>query len=256
MENTDKEKIEYLDKYREIFEKHGFFVNIENNLVKIRKDDFLIEGNSVNTFWTAEGVLCSKDYDFYSEDDYVMIDIGLNIGITSLHFAQNKNIKKIYGFEPFRETFNQAVNNLKNNTHLARKIEIFNFGIGDNNESMIISYNKNLPGSMSSKIDRYKNLEQNQEIKIKKASLVFEEIFKKHKEKFFLKVDCEGAEFDIIKDLENHSLIKKIEVLCLEWHFKNPKEIIDILQRNNFVVFNKELIKDEIGFIRAVKKYE
>lgn len=253
MENIDIEKNKYLEKYKEKFFNAGFFVEIKDSLVKINKEDFVIEGNSSNTFWTAEGVLCSKEYDFYSNDDYIMVDIGLNIGITSLYFAQNQNIKKIYGFEPFVETFKQAQNNLKNNPRLSEKIEIFNFGIGDRDELLNISYNKDLPGAMSTSIDRYKNLGQNQEIKVFKASSIFGEIFKKHTEKFFFKIDCEGSEFDILKELNNSGLIKKIDVLCLEWHFKNPKEIIDILQRNNFVVFNKEIIKDEIGFIRAVK---
>lgn len=48
-------------------------------------------------------------------DDYVVIDIGMNIGIASLFFAAKKEVVKVYGFEPFEDTYNQAIENFKRN---------------------------------------------------------------------------------------------------------------------------------------------
>ncbi|MDR2839810.1 MAG: hypothetical protein LBV75_00880, partial [Paludibacter sp.] len=120
------------DESIQILNNKAYTVNADENGVRISSDKLTIEGKSENTLWTSAAVLCSEDYHFADADQkYVVFDIGLNIAVTSLYLSQQKNIVKIYGFEPFKETFLQAEQNLLLNPELATKIQIFNFGLSD-----------------------------------------------------------------------------------------------------------------------------
>jgi FkbM family methyltransferase len=61
-----------------------------------------------------------------------------------------------------------------------------------------------------------------------------------------LKLDVEGAEYDIVQRLLSHSAIYKIKELHVEWHDaffddKNSKDILRELAEKNIPVFNWEL---------------
>lgn len=256
----DKEKKEidifeeYLLKYKDIFKRNGYDVSVEESKVRIKGNSLDVIGDTLNTFWTGEGVLCKEDYLFYSKEDFVMVDIGLNIGLTSLSMARMDNIVKIYAYEPFSSTFRQAEVNMKRNSHLAKKINIFCYGLGDSDKKIIMNYNPELPGSMSSVKERFEENEntKKEEIIIKKSSRIFKDIIKNNKYPIFLKMDCEGAEEEILFDLYRANLLKEIKVMVLEWHFKYPEKIISILKKNDFIIFNENVLDSELGMIRAV----
>lgn len=247
-------KTDLLDTYKEKFNKDGYSVARIDNKIRIWNNDLIIEGVADNTLWTADAVLCLDEYHFDIDEKYVMFDIGLNLGITSLHKARDKNCVKIYGYEPFEPTFKLAQNNMDLNPKLSGKISIFDFGLGDTDKEMDINYNPDRPGAMSSVKNRFPECGKTEKIKIKRASSVLAPLFKKHKQKIFLKIDCEGAEKEILPDLDNAGLLNKADVIVMEWHFENPKWIIDLLKKNGFVVFCVSDVPNEIGMIRAYRR--
>lgn len=242
-----------MSKYEKYFADYGYKLSIRDNFIySIEGNNLKICGNSENVFWTAQDVICKNVYDFNSNEDFIMIDIGLNVGMAALSMSRKKNIIKVYGYEPFSPTFEQAVKNLKANPHLSDKLQIFNFGLGSEDEILDLNYNSEFSGSMSSIKNRFPDSMQVERIEIKKASSIISQIIDNHKEKIFLKIDCEGAEENILEDLDNENLLEKINIICMEWHFKEPENLIGILKNNDFVVFSEETMKDELGFIRAV----
>lgn len=257
VEENNQKKVyeEYLEKYKNIFNNEGYDISIPNKeVVHIKGNGLDIIGNAVNTFWTAEDVLCKKDYMFYSEKKYIMIDIGLNIGLTSLSMARNENIVKIYGYEPFEPTFEQAKINMNRNPDLAKKIEIFKYGLGSKDEFLEMNYNPERPGAMSSIKNIAESSQIIEKIEIKRASTVLDRIFLENNiYDIFVKMDCEGAEKSIIMELRESDLLQKINLFVLEWHFEYPQDIIKILTDNHFIVFNKETVKNELGFITAIR---
>src|SRR6185312_6672086 len=44
-----------------------------------------------------------------TEKKIALIDIGMNVGITSLFYASKPNVEKVFSFEPFVPTFNMTV---------------------------------------------------------------------------------------------------------------------------------------------------
>jgi FkbM family methyltransferase len=212
-------------------------------------------GNSENA---ACAVLQKEEYNFYglADEKFAVIDIGLNIGLTSLYLSQKKEVTQVYGFEPFKETFRQAEENLKLNPELAKKISIFNFGLGNRNETKTLHYNPEKPGMMSTVVDRFPtdNTETNETIEIRKASEVLLPIIEQHSENIMLKMDCEGAEHYILPDLAVSGVLQKIKIIIMEWHVNNPEFYVRLLRSNGFTVFCTHEIVNYQGIIRAVRQ--
>ena len=81
-------------------------------------------------FFIIKEVFIEKDYNLLSQESFVVFDIGMNIGISSLFFGLKNNVDKIYSFEPVVPTYDQALHNLELNPSYSNKIDAFNFGLG------------------------------------------------------------------------------------------------------------------------------
>lgn len=242
-----------MQKYIEDLKKSGFEVFRAHNKFIIRNSALTIMGTAENTIWTAHGILCEECYGFSCAEDYIVFDIGLNIGISALYFAKNPRIKHIYGFEPFEHTFRQALLNLENNKELSTKITACNFGVGRSSCEITMAYNPDLPGSMSTMVDRFAGKGPLEKATIKNVADVFKPIMAKHKEKILLKMDCEGGEYEIIPELEAHGLLSRVDAIQMEWHFSFPQKLIDILKRNGFTSFYNQSVVNELGYIHSVR---
>ncbi len=242
-----------------LFAEKGYDVSQNGDTIKISGKDIILECKSTGSLHAAQTVLCCQEYNFTINRPFVMFDIGLNLGFTSLFMAKNKLCSQIYGYEPFLPTFQQAERNLLLNPNLSQKIQIFNFGLGKEKKTSQIVYNPNKPGSMSSVKNLFEDKAQNnktftdENIKIEKVSEIFEPLFKCHNEAIFLKIDCEGAEWEILPELASSNLLKKIDVIVMEWHFDSPEPLIDLLLKENFKVFWNTDLNGQTGMIRAVK---
>ncbi len=250
-----KIKKNIIDKYYKSFDCTGYSVKrLKDKSIEIKNKNLRIIGKANNTLWTAKEVLCNENYSFSIDEPYIMFDIGFNLGMSSLYFAQKSNIKAIYAFEPFTPTYELGMNNLKLNPELSKKNNLFNYGLGDCDKTLEIAYNPKLPGSMSTVEDKFadKNLVK-EKLEVKNAFNVLEEIMTKHTEKVFVKLDAEGAEYEIIPLLSQKGLLKKIDVLIMEYHsYSDYKILLDILKNNGFFYFcTKDTFNQ--GIIRALR---
>lgn len=236
------------------FEQCGYTLSVDRKSIRIFNDRFTIAGESPNTIWTSFGILCEHEYDFFDDKDYLMIDIGLNIGVAALWFAAKDNIRKVYGYEPFSQTFRQAAANLDNNFRFKDKIKIFNFGLGKTDKVVSIHYNPVLPGSMSTVKDLYPDIKKTPEqVLIRPASAVLQPVFEQNTGlKKFVKIDCEGSELEILENLSESGLLTAIDLIILEWHFGNVQQVVEILKRNGFMVTCRHTVPDFQGNIVAV----
>ena len=222
----------------------------------IAKDEIQIIGTSPwHTLVGCKEIFIDGEYDFIDKSNYIMIDIGLNIGITSLHFAKMSNIKKVYAYEPFKFTYTQALNNFALNKVISDKIVPNNFGLSNEEGFLEFYYNKLLPGAMSTTRDVFSNNSKlvKEKVLLKDATQVLKPIFEKHDEKIFVKMDCEGAEYLILPNLNKSKLLANIDVIILEWHKGNPIDLINILNENNFICFPEGSFSSDLGKIRAIK---
>ncbi len=182
-------------------------------------------------------------------DDFIVVDFGMNRGYTVLNFASMENCKRVYGFEPTKETFDCAIENIDLNPHLKGKIEIYNFGLSDKNTVDKIYHHKSFD-AFSTTNNEYLNKydkdiidhSQEEEITLKKASEVVLDIFKKEDNTLtkILKMDIEGSEFEVIPNLYDENLLNKFDIVVGETHFINSEKtselIFDYFYKSGFKV--------------------
>lgn len=199
------------------------------------------------------GAFVHRDYKFSINKPYVMFDIGMNMATTSILFAQDKNIKKVYGFEPFPVTFNIALENIKRNQN-ADKIVSYNFGLSDRNETKEFAYNIKRSICMSTRVEGSTiECKDKYAVELRNASEVLGPLFYEQTERIFVKIDCEGAEWEIIPDLAQNGLLEKIDVLIMEYHFQPPDKLIEHLTKAGFLVFDYRERVYKTGILRAVR---
>lgn len=225
-----------------------------------KANDISFHVTSISNIEAMMEIFYENIYKINTLDKCIVIDIGMNIGIASLYFALMPNVSKVYSFEPFKETYEQAVYNINLNREISKKIISENFGLSNKNELAEALFCSDFSGSMSTsknntlKLNINKNKLSSEKVTLRSASEVLSEILTENNEKVILKVDCEGSEYEIFEILDKDGILNKIDYLLLEWHFKGEKPILDILQKYGFVSFSR-LIYYDLGLIYAVKKY-
>lgn len=225
--------------------------------VLARFKDLKLYLESSEEFFIVKEVFVEKDYNLLSKNNFVVFDIGMNIGISSLFFALNKNVEKIYSFEPVVTTYNQALYNLELNKAYSAKIEVFNFGLGGSSRVEQVLYNSQAKGNCGIRLESSPAIDKGNavaiEINIKDISEVLPDLMVKHSgQKKVLKIDCEGAEYEIVQKLSDANLLDDIDVLLIEWHDKGAKILEDLLIANDFRVVSRHLTSIT-GMIYAFK---
>ncbi|MBR7131168.1 MAG: FkbM family methyltransferase [Lentisphaeria bacterium] len=241
-------------RFRSSFEDAGYAVAVKRDIVRISGNGIVITGNSGNTILTAHGILCGHEYDFFSPFDCIVVDIGLNIGIASVFFAQKNNVKKVYAYEPFLPTLKQALENLSNNPFCEGKVETFPFGLGNAEKELTIHYNADQPGSMSTVRDVYPDSPVSEKVVIKSAASELSSVFTRHPDfKKVFKIDCEGSEVEILQDLQSGGLLQQIDLILLEWHWGCAETLIQELIKNGFALTCRHDIPNKQGVIIAFR---
>lgn len=236
--------------------------------IHIRKDEIDIAISTEDEFHNVADTLIMECYKYHlnSERREVVFDVGMNIGDAVLYFLEKEKVDKVYGFEPFLNTYSNALANLTKYMN-GGKVEIFNYGLSDRDCRLKIPYNSNMSCGQSTinnineiAIATYNEwglLDEEQthveEIVVKKSSKVLSELMNKHNNvNFILKMDCEGEEYGIFKDLSDSGVLANFSCIMLEWHYKSEDILLSILKKNNFSFFSiKKSRNPELGLIYA-----
>lgn len=263
----------YLSAEEHLFGENGrIFINEDKEICYITKGEPKVEIaiRTMEEFFGVREIFGGKIYGYninYSNGE-VVIDIGLNIGDSALYFAMQDKVTNVYGFEPFKETFKQAQRNIKRNKNISEKIKIYQYGMGKEDKKIEITYNPNMSCGMSTDvtsnehaicnylewglIDTEKSKISN--VEIKNVSNIVKSIMDNHlKECYILKMDCEGAEYEIIQKLSDSMHLSKFSIIMLEWHYSGSKLIEDLLVKNGFSYFIFNKVKG-MGVIYAYNK--
>ena len=218
--------------------------------------DLVIYVESSDEFFILNEVFVENEYNFLTNSGSIVIDIGANVGISSLFFSKLNYVEKIYAFEPVKETFEQAQYNLGLNGKIHKVEWIKNIGLGKEDYKDTFKYNKNSKGKVGvrSKSSLNSDITVETEVQICDASSEISKILNDIKtKKIILKIDCEGAEYEIIDNIFKSGVINQVDIIILEWHDKGPQLIEKILLDSRFEVFSKNICPIS-GIIYAFKK--
>lgn len=181
----------------------------------------------------------------------VVIDMGMNIGAASLYFAANENVVRVYGFEPFPDTYGRACENIAGNPDwIRKKISASNIAVIDKEgDQQVFAQTENTG---------WRNIflkgadEGTVRIKCRAAKDVVREIIDRGEGKrYVLKIDTEGSEFLIFSSLVETDILHRLDVIVMEYH-ANPAPLIKILEQYGFRYSIQG--KGRIGVMTAFKQ--
>lgn len=234
--------------------KAHFRIDKKKLLLKIRDLEFEVE--TAEEIFIAHEIFVRGIYHFLLAGKFNLIDVGMNVGMASLFFAKMDNIEHVYAFEPFQDTYNQALLNFSKNPDFFRKITPHNFGLGSANRKLTVEYSPEHRGRSGIYGTRYvlEKIERSYEVEItiKDTVMVFEKLPKFNEENWILKIDTEGSEFDIIRSLDSRNMLGKFHIIILEWHEKDPGDIISSLLKAGFKIISREA-SSKAGLIYAFR---
>jgi FkbM family methyltransferase len=214
--------------------------------VKIQDKEFFVR-KSRGDFAVLKEIYRRKDYEEFDLENYqVMIDVGGHIGAFSVKYSDHAD--KIISYEPNPSTFSLLEKNLYINE--VNNVVPLNKALS-HRKGEIELYSNSTSLRSSTKIKESNTSTKNVKTESLKHSL--EKI--DSKENTLLKLDCEGAEFDIIGKTDKETL-KKLDAIFIEWHGKagNPNKLIERLRSVGFKIKStKDLrnIQNDVGFIYA-----
>jgi len=166
--------------------------------------------------------------DFYKlpSNPKIVIDIGANIGLVALLMARAG--AEVYAFEPELYNYETLCHNVEINGY-QDKIHCIKEGVG-NREMTKLYVNPVASGATSFymgngglEVDKYQIV----------SSVTIRDVFDKYKIEHcdLLKLDCEGAEKDIINDFDD-DLASKVDQISVEIHDKvEGQKLIDKLKQ-------------------------
>lgn len=164
-------------------------------------------------------VVVNNVYQFNSTYKTV-VDIGANVGIFS-SFAAEKGAS-VCAFEPEKESYRLLIKNTKG------KVKTFNYAIGKKKKRKLFINETNSGGHSFYGSGNYQIVDVitlNQSLLLSGFTVCD-----------FLKVDCEGAEYEIFEDAR---IFKKIKRISMEIHDGEQKALLKLLERYYSIdVFN------------------
>jgi FkbM family methyltransferase len=165
----------------------------------------------------------------------VIVDIGANVGIVSFYFAKKYPNAKIFAYEPHPLNFQNLVKGIEvNNITNIYPFNLAVFSESDMDVKIFLHENNTSASSV------FRFLSSDPFVEVKTISL--EDIIKQNNISYidFLKIDCEGAEFDILENtdmfyhenipiknmfIEFHRFMEKLENKSVDAALKKLKEI-------------------------------
>jgi FkbM family methyltransferase len=199
-------------------------------------------------------------YNFIYKKPCIAIDIGMNTGFASLFFAHRPNVKAVYGYEPFKVTYDQALRNFALNPELAEKIKAFDYGVGARDETIAVEYDYKVKGSVGvAGIDeRFKPTDSSaiarEELVIKPFTQVFQGITTDYPDiDIVAKIDCEGSEYEILDALAENGQLSQIKIIMMEWHKKGPASLEKHLEEAGFIIFSRLPRSTNVGTLYAIR---
>jgi FkbM family methyltransferase len=182
-----------------------------------------------------EEIFIYKSYRFESDKQSPLIfDCGSNIGISILYFKIFHSGSRIVAFEPDTINFRLLKKNIERNRF--SDITLNHFALGAQ-EGFCKLYNSQA-GKDSVNSSIYSNEPDVKfiNVRMKKLSSFIDEKID------FMKMDVEGAEGEIMRELSDSGKLKSIKALVMEFHPKPDfpeNELISMLRNNGFVLSSK-----------------
>jgi FkbM family methyltransferase len=187
-------------------------------------------------YWLVEmfeEIFLRKQYYFESETrEPVILDVGSNIGLAILFFKKVYPHSRVTGFEPDPEAFDVLTRNVRESG--LDRVQLLNQAVAAGGEAVYLYRDPSAPGSpqMSTRGERIGG----------EATAVPSTRLSDHVDERvdFLKLDVEGAEQAVIRELDEAGKLERVQRMAIEYHHHfDPEEdalseLLATLERRGF----------------------
>lgn len=202
------------------------------------------------TLYIYNEIFVEKSYDYPSLkiENPLIIDIGANTGLFSLRMKELYPKSRIYCYEPFRNNFEQLSRNIQLSN--LKEVEMIEKGVGGTTRTEKLFLNKSNLGGHSlyeqeARSSEYVSIEiigiQDLMNTLSSGRI------------HLMKMDCEGAEYEIIKAI-NQELASKIEIIL----FESTESVYDLSELTDHLKnlgFELEFIEQSCNYIARNRAY-
>lgn len=221
---------------------HGEFVSIEGELPEFRSGAVRIVPETADDFAVLEEVFVRRLYVFAPNREPFVLDIGMNVGVASLFYAGIKGWP-VLAFEPFPATFAAAGRNVVR-SGLADQVHLRCAGVAAESGTLEVAYNPEARATngLFGNIDSTRTTADARiTIDLFGADEALDEALGLAGGRPILaKIDCEGAEYEILERWAASDRLDRIAAMVVEYHRirpdHTPERIVDLLRGRGFVI--------------------
>lgn len=212
-------------------------VTLNDYTMNIRTETFT---NKLSDVMIVFEVLHDGEYEMcpiYPDD--VIVDIGGHIGSFSIMASRKAARGKVFTYEAFEGTYRQLAKNLADNR--ATNVQAFNTAISDKVGETTFFVNTMNQAQNSLYKESFSEAGEKHIVKTIQLQNVFTD--NSISQCNLMKVDCEGAEYDIL--FSGKDALKNVERIVLEYHEPtaeqlakgyNPQSLENLLRESGFAV--------------------
>jgi FkbM family methyltransferase len=173
-----------------------------------------------------------REYGFVPDGDAPLIlDCGSNIGISILFFKKLLPHARIIGFEPDQKTFELLSRNVAENR--LSDVTLHNVAVASRDGEVTFFSNPQIPGFFLMSIVKGRFAGEAHRVPCVTLSSFVQ------KPVDLLKMDIEGAEMDVMRELAASGALKNVKAIVMEYHHHiRPEyrllEMLQLLEENSF----------------------
>lgn len=234
---------------------------LRHDVITVDIDNFVKYKIRANT---SDRLVISEVWDLHEYNDshklaikpnYTVLVIGAQIGVFSVMAGKKAKSGKVYSFEPFIENYKLLVENISLNK--LKNVKPIMMAVTSKSGERYLNISSSNTGAHS--IFATPNGHQ---VKIKTTTLEKFIVENKIKNIDLLKMDCEGAEYDIFLNASK-KVLSKIDRIIMEFHDDlvpgfDHQMLVKYLEENGFEVKVKGFIGQipllKTGFIEAIRR--
>src|SRR5207247_309422 len=213
----------------------------------------------IEPVWILHEIFVVGVYDLIDRlprDERVVVwDIGMNRGLASLYFASKPHVAAVVGQEPVGPTYRAALETLASHPRLAGKVTALDVGVADSTRTETVDYCAAFSGSVGvrglvgdpARLRAVLGVDDpgpitREPLRLREANEALATVRDLHPGlPVVAKVDCEGAEYEILAALRRTGALSGLHALMIEWHGgEGPGALCDELARAGFRVWRDD----------------
>ena len=230
----------------------------EKKIIQLRSPSVQLVVRSAMDVWSVKETFLDAFYTKYGvpiQDGWTVIDIGAGIGDFSVYAAYGKPKTTIYAYEPFIDSYELLNENLRLNN--IKNVNPFQIAIWSADGNLLLDDSSGEPLQITSNKTNLvgeslqKNIVQSKSL----IAILDEHALEKVD---LIKLDCEGAEYDVLMQAPS-AVFDKIKRITMEYHDLDAEhshqQLIPFLEDQGYHVQRfMNAVHDHIGYLFAVKE--